>query len=393
MKKKIIILGSTGSIGSSTIKIINRDKNQFEVTLLTANKNYKKLFLQAKKTKCKNIVIHNKEKYFEALVKNNNLKLKIFNSMNDFLKKSKHKVDYTMSAITGIAGLQPTIDIIKVSKNLAIANKESIICGWNLIEKEMTKYNSKFIPVDSEHFSILSLIKDYEKSQIETIFITASGGPFLNLPKIKFKKITSDRAVKHPNWKMGKKISIDSSTLMNKVFEVIEAQRIFNLPLSKFKILIHPNSYVHAIVKFNNGITKFLVHDTNMEIPIFNCLYNENKNKRLKSNKIDFNKINKLNFTEVDNSKFPLINILKKIPNRISLFDTVLVSANDNLVELFLQKKISYLDISKYIKKISELKQFTKLKLVRPKSVQQIQKLSKYVALKIKSLSVISQQL
>ena len=393
MKKKIIILGSTGSIGSSTIKIINRDKNQFEVTLLTANKNYKKLFLQAKKTKCKNIVIHNKEKYFEALVKNNNLKLKIFNSMNDFLKKSKHKVDYTMSAITGIAGLQPTIDIIKVSKNLAIANKESIICGWNLIEKEMTKYNSKFIPVDSEHFSILSLIKDYEKSQIETIFITASGGPFLNLPKIKFKKITSDRAVKHPNWKMGKKISIDSSTLMNKVFEVIEAQRIFNLPLSKFKILIHPNSYVHAIVKFNNGITKFLVHDTNMEIPIFNCLYNENKNKRLKSNKIDFNKINKLNFREVDNSKFPLINILKKIPNRISLFDTVLVSANDNLVELFLQKKISYLDISKYIKKISELKQFTKLKLVRPKSVQQIQKLSKYVALKIKSLSVISQQL
>ena len=393
MKKKIIILGSTGSIGSSTIKIINRDKNQFEVTLLTANKNYKKLFLQAKKTKCKNIVIHNKEKYFEALVKNNNLKLKIFNSMNDFLKKSKHKVDYTMSAITGIAGLQPTIDIIKVSKNLAIANKESIICGWNLIEKEMTKYNSKFIPVDSEHFSILSLIKDYEKSQIETIFITASGGPFLNLPKIKFKKITSDRAVKHPNWKMGKKISIDSSTLMNKVFEVIEAQRIFNLPLSKFKILIHPNSYVHAVVKFNNGITKFLVHDTNMEIPIFNCLYNENKNKRLKSNKIDFNKINKLNFTEVDNSKFPLINILKKIPNRISLFDTVLVSANDNLVELFLQKKISYLDISKYIKKISELKQFTKLKLVRPKSVQQIQKLSKYVALKIKSLSVISQQL
>ncbi len=390
MKKKIIILGSTGSIGSTTIKIINRDKNYFKVILLTANKNFKKLFVQAKKTNCKNIVIHNKEKYLEAFKKNKKAKLNIFNSINDFLKKSKEKVDYTMSAITGISGLQPTIDIIKISKNLAIANKESIICGWNFIEREMIKYNVEFIPVDSEHFSILSLIKHYKRSQIEKIFITASGGPFINLPKSKFKKITPDKAVRHPNWKMGKKISIDSSTLMNKVFEVIEAQRIFKLPLSKFKILIHPNSYVHAIVKFNNGITKFLVHDTSMEIPIFNCLYHDNRNKKLRNKNIDFVKINKLNFTEVDSSKFPLITILKNIPNRISLFDTVLVSANDNLVELFLQKKIKYLDIYKNLKKISELKQFTKLKLVKPKSVHQIVELSKYVAFKIKSLSVIS---
>ena len=387
MKKKIIILGSTGSIGSSTIKIINRDKNQFEVTLLTANKNYKKLFLQAKKTKCKNIVIHNKEKYFEALVKNNNLKLKIFNSMNDFLKKSKHKVDYTMSAITGIAGLQPTIDIIKVSKNLAIANKESIICGWNLIEKEMTKYNSKFIPVDSEHFSILSLIKDYEKSQIETIFITASGGPFLNLPKIKFKKITSDRAVKHPNWKMGKKISIDSSTLMNKVFEVIEAKKIFDFSYNKVKILIHQKSYVHAIVKFKNGLTKMLIHDTNMKIPIFNSFYS-NFEKKIKTKNLDVSVLSNLNFKKVDSVKFPVVEILKKLPHNDSLFETVIVSANDKLVDLFLKKKIKFNQISTFLLKIIKMKEFTKFKRFKVKNIDEILKLNSYVSLKIDNLTI-----
>ena len=161
-----------------------------------------------------------------------------------------------MCSITGLAGLKPTLDAIKFSHNIGIANKESIICGWNLIERNLKKYQTNFIPIDSEHFSIWSLIKNYKSSQIQKIFITASGGPFLKLSKNELKKVSPKNAVKHPNWSMGKKISVDSATLMNKVFEVIEAQRIFNLPLSKFKILIHPKSYVHAIVKFTNGITK-----------------------------------------------------------------------------------------------------------------------------------------
>ena len=177
---------------------------------------------------------------------------------------------------------------------------------------------------------------------------------------------------------------------MNKVFEVIEAQRIFNLPLSKFKILIHPSSYVHAIVKFTNGITKFLIHDTSMEIPIFNSLYFDDLNKKLKSKDIDFNKINNLNFIKVSNTKFPSINLLKKVPHNISLFETVLVSANDSLVELFLNKKITYLDIYRILNIITNKKEFTKLKLIRPSSMGQISKLSKYVAFKIKSLSVLS---
>ena len=163
-----------------------------------------------------------------------------------------------MSAISGIDGLLPTHKIINRTKLIAIANKEAIICGWPLIKKELKKHKTEFIPVDSEHFSIFSLLNDKDKNDIEKIFITASGGPFRNLPKKKFKKVKLRDALKHPNWQMGKKITIDSATMMNKVFEVIEAKNIFNSNYNKISILIHPKSYVHAIIKFKNGLSKFL---------------------------------------------------------------------------------------------------------------------------------------
>ena len=389
MKKKIIILGSTGSIGRTTINIVLKNKNNFDVILLTANKNYVKLLSQAKKLKCRNIVVFDKENFFKAKIINKNKKIKIFNSIKEFLNNHKGKVDYTMCAITGISGLMPIIQITRITKNLAIANKESIICGWNLIEKEIVKYNVKFIPIDSEHFSIQSLIKNNKKVEIDTIYITASGGPFLKLPISQFKNISVEKAINHPNWKMGKKISVDSSTLMNKVFEVIEAQRIFKLPISKFKILIHPKSYVHSIVKFHDATTKFLIHDTSMVVPIFNSLYIDDFNRKLKCKKINLKIINKLNLSNVSLLRFPMVQFLKMIPNNISLFETVLVSANDCLVNLFLKKEIKYLDINKNLKKILNLREFTKLKSSKPKDVLQIIMLSKYVALKTKSLCVI----
>ena len=389
MKKKIIILGSTGSIGRTTINIILKNKNNFDVILLTANKNYVKLLSQAKKLKCRNIVVFDKENFLKAKIINKNKKVKIFNSIKEFLNNYKGKAYYTMCAITGISGLEPIIQIIKITKNLAIANKESIICGWNLIEKEIVKYNVKFIPVDSEHFSIQSLIKNNKNVEIDTIYITASGGPFLKLPISQFKNISVEKAIKHPNWKMGKKISVDSSTLMNKVFEVIEAQRIFKLPISKFKILIHPKSYVHSIVKFHDATTKFLIHETSMVIPIFNSLFIDDFSRKLKSKKINLKIINKLNLSNVSLLRFPMVQFLKIIPNNISLFETVLVSANDCLVNLFLNKKIKYQDIHNNMKKILNLREFKKLKTSKPKDVLQIIKLSKYVALKTKSLCVI----
>ena len=386
MKKKIAILGSTGSIGKSTIDILRKDKKNFDVVLLTTNNNYREILKQAKEFKVRNIVINNNHHYLNSKKKLKNKKINIFNNFESFNKKFKTKIDFTMSAISGLEGLKPTLNLIKFTKTIAIANKESIICAWNLIQKRLQKYKTEFIPVDSEHFSIWSLLHG-SYNNIDEVIITASGGPFLKLPVSKFKKIKPIHAIKHPNWKMGSKISIDSATLMNKVFEVIEAQRIFNIDSSKFKILIHPKSYVHAVIKFNNGLTKILVHDTDMKIPIFNSIYNE-KNIKIKSSKLNLNILNNLDFSRVNLKKFPSIKILNKIPKNISLYETVLVSANDQLVDLFLKNKINFQKIITFLKKILGMKIFLKYKKRSPKNYKEIIKLSDYVRLKTKLLCI-----
>ena len=387
MKKTIAILGSTGSIGKSTIDIIKKDKKKFDVILLTTNNNYREILKQSKQFKARNIIINNKKHYLILKKKLKNNKINIFNNFEAFINQLKSKIDFTMSAISGLEGLKPTLDIIKFSKTIAIANKESIICGWNLIEQRLKKYKTKFIPVDSEHFSIWSLLNGNNKNSVEEIIITASGGPFLKLPLSRFKRIKPRNAIKHPNWKMGNKISIDSSTLINKVFEVIEAQRIFNIDLSKFKILIHPKSYVHAIIKFNNGLTKILVHDTDMKVPISNTIYNE-KNIKIKSSKLNLNILNNLDFSRINLKKFPSVKILSEIPKNISLYETVLVSANDQLVELFLKNKINFQNITSLLNKVLRMKIFLKYKKRSPKNYNEIIKLSNYVRLKTRLLCI-----
>ena len=385
MKKKIAILGSTGSIGKTTVEIIKKDKKNFDVVLLSSNKNLKEITKQIRELKPRNLVINNINYYLK--LKKKFKRINIFNSFDDFFKKFNKKIDYTISAISGLSGLQPTLDIIKYTKNVAIANKESIICAWNLIKKELKKNNTKFIPVDSEHFSIWYLLKNKKIQTVEEITLTASGGPFLNWKKNKIKKATPKFAVKHPNWTMGKKISVDSATMMNKVFELIEAQRIFNLDRTKFKILIHPQSLVHAIVKFNNGITKLLIHDTNMTIPIFNSIH-DNSLKKMNTKNLGPTELNNLAFEKINLKKFPSINILKYLPKKISLFETVIVSCNDELVDLFLKKKISFWSIHVILKKLLILKEFSKYKQISPNNSDQIYKLSEYVRLKTKSLSI-----
>ena len=387
--KKIIILGSTGSIGKQTLEIINKDKKKFKILLLSTDKNIDLISKQVKTFKVKNIVVTNKKKY--EILKKRLKKIKIFPDFNKIDKELKVKADYTMSAISGIEGLRPTINIIKKTKRIAIANKESIICGWELIQKELKKHKTEFIPVDSEHFSIWSVIKDYHKTNVEKIILTASGGPFLN--KKVAKNINPSDAVNHPNWKMGKKISIDSATLMNKIFEVIEAKKIFDIELKKFDILIHPKSYVHAIIKLKNGLIKIIAHDTNMKIPIANSIYiGERNQKFIKTNAINILNLNSLNFQKVDPKKFPVIKILKKITKKNSLFDTVLVSINDELVSLFLKNKINFLDISSKIWLLINSRFFSKFKHQKPNYLAQIEKLNEFVRLKTRTLSVISQK-
>jgi len=387
--KKIAIFGSTGSIGSSLLKIIKDDPKNFKIELLTANKNYKKLIKQVKFFNVKNIVVTDYNSFLVAtkLLKKTKVKVfKDFDSLNKIFKVN-NKIDYSMCAISGFQGLKPTLDIIKFTKTIAIANKESIICGWNLIKKDLRKYKTYFIPVDSEHFSIWSLLDNNKKNNFEKIYITASGGPFRKLPLKKFKNISIKDALKHPNWSMGKKITIDSATMMNKVFEIIEAKKIFDLNYKQLEILTHPKSYLHAIVKFNNGLSKLLVHDTNMTIPIFNSIYFNTK-KKLKSKNIDIKTLNNLNLKKIDNIRFPVIKILDNLSNADSLFETIIVSANDKLVKLFLNNKIKFTDISNILTKICSIAEFKKFKSIKPRNIEEIHKLSNYVSLKIDTMSV-----
>ena len=383
MKKKIAILGSTGSIGKTLIEIIKKDRKNFEIILLSADENYKELLKQAKFFKVKNLIINNKNSYRKIKNNKNSNKIKIFNNFDCYKEIFKKKIDYTMSSISGIEGLKPTIEIIKYTKNVAIANKEAIICGWNLINKELKKSKTNFIPVDSEHFSIWYALKGIDKKIIDKIYLTASGGPFLNYPQKKFDKINIGQAVKHPNWKMGKKISIDSATMMNKVFEIIEAKKIFDIPYKKLSIIIHPKSYVHAILKFKNGLTKIIVHDTNMKIPIYNSLYDSNR--LINSKKLDLKILNDLNFQDIDSNRFPIKNILNKLPEKSSLFETVLVSINDKLVKLFLMNRIKFTDIFKKMNSMLELNEFKKFKKHRVTKINDIMSLNSKIKEKLKN--------
>ena len=388
MKKKIAILGSTGSIGKSLVNIIAKDKNKFEIILLTVDKNITELLKQIKLFNVKNVIVTNAKKFLLLKKKLKNKKINIYNNFQSIkiIFKEK-KIDYVMNSVSGIDGLEPTLEIIKFTNKIAIANKESIICGWSLINDELKKNKTEFIPIDSEHFSIWSLTNHIDKKNIEKIYITASGGPFINLPLKKFKFITTKSALRHPNWSMGKKISIDSATMMNKVFEVIEARKIFNYDYKKIDILVHPKSYVHAIVKFKNGLTKLLVHDTDMTIPIFNSIY-PNFSEKIKSNNLNINFLNNLNFHRVDKRRFPVIEILNNIPSNDSLYETILIAANDGLVNLFLEKKIKFTDIAKLLLRFISLKEFLKYRKIKPQNINDIVKIHKYVSLKINSLSV-----
>ncbi|MDA9814570.1 1-deoxy-D-xylulose-5-phosphate reductoisomerase [Candidatus Pelagibacter sp.] len=382
MKKNIGILGSTGSIGKSLLSIIDKEKQNYKIIFLSANKNYQLLLTQAIKFKVKHIIITEK-KYFELAKKKNKKKdLKIYNNFQIFNKILKKKLDYVMSSIVGIEGLEPTINIIRHTHKIAIANKEAIICAWNLIQKELIKYKTKFLPVDSEHFSIWYALRNNKTYNISKIYLTASGGSLLNISIGKYDLLDKKKILSHPNWSMGKKITIDSSTLMNKVFEIIEAKKIFSIPYSKLSILIHPKSYVHALIQFNDGMIKIIAHDTTMKIPISNTL-KDNSILNFKSNQINLLRLNNLDLQPVNIKKFKVVKILKHLPKIDSLFETIVVSANDRLVELYLENKIKYRNIDNYLMNFLNKKECIRYKKICPKKISEIIKLNKYVRSKI----------
>ena len=377
MKIKIAILGSTGSIGETTLNIIKKNRSKFDVELLTANNNYRKIIKQAKIYKPKNVLISNKKYYLKVKKKLINKNIKVFfgdTPINHIIKK---KVDFTVAAIVGVNGLKPTVEAIKCSKKVAIANKEAIICGWNIILKSIKKFNTKILPIDSEHFSILELSKNLEDKDVEEIILTASGGPFFKTPINKLKNVKPEQAVKHPNWTMGKKISVDSSTLMNKVFEIIEASKLFKFNNKKYKIMIHPQSYVHAIVRYKNGLIKMLLHNTDMTIPISNTILGANNNER-KIKNLDSSRLDSLRFFKVDKKRYPSIKLIEKCLKSGGAAPVILNASNEILVSLFLQKKIKFTDITNILSKIFRHKDFKKYAKKKTNSLRDVYKLNNW---------------
>ena len=388
MKKKIIILGSTGSIGKNTISLIKKDKKNFNVVLLSANTKIEKLMKQALEFNVKNLIITDHKKFLLAKKRYKKYKINFYNNFIIIDKLFKKKeIYYCMVAIVGIFGLNPTIKLIKYTQNIAIVNKEALICGWNIINKELKKNKTNFFPIDSEHFSIAKLINNENPKNIKKIFITASGGPFLNMSVSKLLSVTLNHALNHPKWKMGKKITIDSSTMMNKVFEVIEAKNIFNIAYDKINILTHPHSYIHAIIHFKNGLTKVLLHETDMKIPIYNSIYDSKKNYP-KNKNLKFDILNNLNLKKIDTKLFPVVNLIKKLPKQNTLYETSLVAVNDFFVDKFLKRKIRYHELISFILKYANYKDFVKLKKKPAKNIGDIEKILKHVYLKLSSISI-----
>ena len=371
MKKKIAILGSTGSIGLSSLKIIDLKREYFKVELLAASKNYKEIINQINKYKPKYFIISDVKIFLKISNKFKKHKTIIKNNFDNIIL-NKNYLDFSIMAIPGLVSLMPTLLFIKSSKKILLANKESIICAWKLIKDEAYKHNTKIIPIDSEHFSIMKLIENEKIKDIKNIYITASGGPFLkwNLSQIKKAKLSD--AIKHPKWNMGKKISIDSATMMNKVFEYCEAKLLFSIPSKKLKIIIHPQSLVHAIVEFNNGISKILYHEPNMIVPIFNAIFDsENNLNKIKniSNSFDLDK--KLEFFKIDKNKFPVIKLIE-ILDRYPSAAIIVNGANEIFVDQFIKKNIKFIEIIKGIFKILKHRDFKKYAIQEPNNLNKI---------------------
>ena len=369
MKKFISILGSTGSVGLTTLSIIDKTKNEFYPYIFSANKNFNLICKQIKKYKPKIFVINDKNTFLKILSKYKYKKIKILNNFDSL--KIKTISDITISAIPGIAGLKPTIKMTGLSSKILLANKESIICGWDLILKKSKKYKTKLIPIDSEHFSILKLLENQKRNQIKKIYLTASGGPFLNFTSQQLKKIKPKQALRHPKWKMGRKITIDSATLMNKIFELIEAQKLFNISNNLMDIIIHPNSLVHAIIELKNGLKKIVYHETSMIIPLANGIFDgEVDIKRFYKKKVSF-KFENLIFKKVDKNIFPAINLISKM-NQFPSAPIIINAANEVLVDQFLNKKIPFLDINKIIMAIIKDSNYKKYAVKNPSNIKQI---------------------
>lgn len=353
-KKNIAILGSTGSIGTQTLSIVKNKPNLLCVFLLSANTNYQLLHQQACQFKPKHVVINDKKGY--AFLKKNlpNKSTAVHFGEDDLCGLVKApELNLVITAIVGSAGLLPTISAIKANKNIALANKETLVVAGELIMSLAKKHNTSIIPVDSEHSAIFQCLVGENHSAIKNLTLTASGGPFLHLPTKEFKNISVEKALKHPNWNMGPKITIDSATLMNKGLEVIEARWLFNIKPNKINVIIHPESIIHSMVEFIDGSTKAQLGLPKMTTPILYALFHPNR-EGYTNDHFDLAKISNLSFLKPCLESFPHLKIAFSALKQGGSSPCVINAANEIAVDAFLNKKINFTDMFKILEKSLE---------------------------------------
>lgn len=349
MKKRIAILGSTGSIGKQTLEVINQLKSNFSVEVLTAGKNAELLIKQAKEYKPNSVVIADESKYklvFNAL---DRLDIKVYagNKAIEEIVES-NSIDIVLTAMVGFSGLLPTINAIKHKKRIALANKETLVVAGELITKLVQENKVSVYPVDSEHSAIFQCITGEEQNEIEKIYLTASGGPFRGKSIDFLKTVTKSQALKHPNWDMGAKITIDSASMMNKGLEVIEAKWLFNLKHEQIDVIVHPQSIIHSLVQFTDGSIKAQLGLPDMKLPIQHAL---SFPQRLKNDFPRFNFVDysKFTFEKPDTKAFRNITIAYEAMKSGGIMPCVMNAANEIVVSSFLNDKIGFLQMSEII--------------------------------------------
>ncbi len=350
MKKRITIFGSTGSIGESALDIISDHFDLYEVVGLTINCNYKKLHEQVKKFNPKVVSINNNEAYKNFLSINTNQNLKVLNGNDSLIDILEFDTDMIVAGITGAIGLMPVIKATEMGKTIALANKESLVCSGSLITKLAEQSGSLILPIDSEHNAIHQVLDESNKSKISKLILTASGGPFLRKSELEMKNITPDEAIKHPNWSMGRKISVDSATMMNKGLELIEAHFLFNFPHERIDVVIHPESIIHSCVEYSDGSILSQMGTPDMRTPIAYALAYPNRIDT-KVEKLKLSSIQKLTFFEPDLMKFPCLELAYESLKIKKSAPTILNAANEIAVEAFLNEQIKFLSISKVVEK------------------------------------------
>jgi 1-deoxy-D-xylulose-5-phosphate reductoisomerase len=349
--KRIAILGSTGSIGRSTLNVIESNPERFQLQTMAAGSNTEAALKDARRWKPRVLSLASEQHADEVRkqLKAEGLgNIEVVHGQAGTVRVATHpEVDFVVSAIVGVAGLKATYEAVRAGKEVGLANKECLVAAGELITAEARKQGKPLLPIDSEHNAVHQCMRGGRLNEVEQVWLTASGGPFLNIPQAEFQKITVEQALNHPTWKMGQRITIDSATLMNKGFEVIEACRLFDLPPAQVRVIVHPQSTIHSMVEFNDGSILAQLSVTDMRLPILYALtYPERVPSDLRFNVLD---LKRLDFSPPDLAKFPCLRLAYEAAEAGGAKTVALNAADEIAVAAFLKREIGFADIARVV--------------------------------------------